>query len=302
MESLRLDDKTAIVTGAGRGLGRAHALLLASRGAAVVVNDVGVSVAGTGQAAGPAESVVEEILAAGGRAVADTHSVSEPDAGATLVELARSSFGSVDIIVNNAGIARPAPVQHINPADVIEEMEVHLIGPMSLLAAAWSDLKDSGTGRVVNTASGVGAFGLAGAAGYAAAKAAVMGFTRTAALEGARHGIAVNGVAPIAQTRMAGATFGDLSAHLDPDLVASVVLWLCHPTCPANGETFSAGGGRVARIIVAPTRGIHVKGLSAEDVAAAAPALLADLAAIEMADAMTETELIRAGVEGQGTA
>ena len=176
--------------------------------------------------------------------------MAEPDPGVTLVELARSWFGPVEIIVNNAGIARPAPVQQINPADVIEEVEVHLIGPMSLLAAAWGDLKDSEAGRVVNTASGVGAFGLAGAA---AAKAAVMGFTRTAALEGARHGIAINAVAPIAQTRMAGATFDDLSAHLDPDLVASVVLWLCHPTCPANGETFPpVAGGLLASSSLPP--------------------------------------------------
>lgn len=278
---LRFDGATAIVTGAGRGLGRAHASLLAARGARVVVADVG-----------GADAVAAEIVADGGEAVAATGSVAEPTEAERIVAVARDAYGPVDIVVNNAGISRPEPFGKLTLDNLHAELSVHLVGTMLVTKAAWGDLRASERGAVVNTTSGVGLFGMAGAVSYAAAKMAIVGATTTMALEGARHGIRVNAVAPIARTAMAGEVFADLTPLLDPELVSSVVAWLAHPDCQLNGQVLSAGGGRVARVAIEVGLGELVHGLTPEDVAAIAPTVLAQ-PTTAMTDAMAEVELIR---------
>ncbi len=289
MDELRFDGVTAIVTGAGRGLGRAHAILLAARGARVVVADVGRDADGVPLA----DTVAREIVAAGGEAAGCVGSVAAPHDVERIVATARSAYGGVDIVVNNAGIARPAPLRSLSVDALQEEFAVHTEGTILVTQAAWADLRRSGHGAVVNTTSGVGLFGLAGATGYAAAKMAIVGATKVAALEGARHGIRVNAVAPMARTAMAGEVFGDLTPLLDPELVSSVVVWLAHPSCLLNGQVVSAGGGRVARVAIEVGAGAFAAGLTPEDVGRLAPAFLAE-PTVGLTDAMAETGLIRA--------
>ena len=242
MDEFRFDGATAVISGAGRGLGRAHAVLLAARGARVVVADVARDASGVALA----ELVAKEIVTLGGEAVACVGSVADAGDVERIVMTARAAYGGVDVVVNNAGIARPASLRTVTLEALHEELAVHTLGTILLTQAAWMDLGRSGHGAVVNTTSGVGLFGLAGAIGYSAAKMAVIGATKVMALEGERHGIRVNAIAPMARTAMAGETFGDLTPVLHPDLVASVVAWLAHPSCSLNGEVISAGGGRVA--------------------------------------------------------
>jgi NAD(P)-dependent dehydrogenase (short-subunit alcohol dehydrogenase family) len=285
---LRFEGATAIVTGAGRGLGRAHAMLLAERGARVVIADVGRD-----ESAGAlAELVAEEIAALGGEAVACVGSVADADDVERIVETARSAYGAVDVLVNNAGIARPAPVRSVTVDALEEEFAVHTIGTIAMTKAAWTDLRESATGSVVNTTSGVGLFGMAGALGYAAAKMAVIGATKVMALEGARHGIRVNAIAPMARTDMAGDVFTDLTPILDPELVSSVVVWLAHPSCALSGEVISAGGGRVARVAIQVGEGILIDGLTPEDVDRCAPDFL-DQPTMDITDALAEADVIR---------
>jgi len=255
----------------------------------VVVVDVGRSEAGVPLA----DTVAREILAAGGDAIGCVGTVAEPAGAERIVATARSAYGGVDIVVNNAGIARPAPLRRLSLDALHEELAVHAEGTILVTQAAWDDLRRSERGAVVNTTSGVGLFGLAGATGYAAAKMAIVGATKVAALEGARHGVRVNAVAPMARTAMAGDVFGDLTPLLDPELVSSVVAWLAHPSCQLNGEVISAGGGRVARVAIEVGAGAFAAGLTPEDVARLAPAFLAE-STVALTDAMAETELIRA--------
>jgi NAD(P)-dependent dehydrogenase (short-subunit alcohol dehydrogenase family) len=288
MDELRFDGATAIVTGGGRGLGRAHALLLADRGARVVVADSGHDESG----APLAELSAAEIVAAGGEAVACVGSVAVADDVERILATTRRAYGGVDVVVNNAGIARPAPVRTITLEALEEELAVHTVGTILVTKAAWMDLRQS-RGAVVNTTSGVGLFGLSGALGYAAAKMAIVGATKVMAIEGARHGVRVNAVAPMARTAMAGEVFGDLTPVLHPELVSSVVAWLAHPTCPLTGEVISAGGGRVARVAIQVGQGAYAESLTPEEVARLAPAFL-DEPTVDLPDALAEAELIRA--------
>lgn len=281
MDELRFDGATAIVTGAGRGLGAAHARLLAARGARVVVADVG-----------GADEVAAQIVAAGGEAVAAPGSVADPADVERLVAAAHDAYGPIDVVVNNAGISRPESLNKLTLENLRAELDVHLVGTLLVTQAAWMDLRASSRGAVVNTTSGVGLFGLPGAVSYASAKMAVVGATRSLALEGARHGVRVNAVAPVARTAMAGDVFTDLTAVLDPELVSSVVAWLAHPGCLLSGQVISAGGGRVARVAIEVGVGELVEGLTPEDVAALAPRVPAQ-PSLPMTDAMAEVELIR---------
>ncbi|MDQ2727908.1 MAG: SDR family oxidoreductase [Actinomycetota bacterium] len=266
MSDLGFDGKVAIVTGAGGGLGRQHALLLASRGARVVVNDLGGSVRGDGSDKGPAETVVGEITDLGGEAVADGSSVATPEGGETLVNRAIDSFGRVDIVVNNAGILRDKTFHNMTP-DLLEPViDVHLKGAFYVTRPAWIKMREQGYGRVINTSSNSGVLGNFGQSNYGAAKMGLVGLTRVLAAEGAKYNIKVNAIAPLARTRMTEDLLGDAASRLDPEAVAPVVVWLAHEDVPVSGEVFSVGGGRVARFFIGMTKGHFDPKLTVESV------------------------------------
>ncbi|MCP5028348.1 MAG: SDR family NAD(P)-dependent oxidoreductase [Actinomycetia bacterium] len=269
-EQLRFDGRVAIVTGAGLGLGRAHAHLLAERGATVVVNDLGTrDMGGHGADEGPAHTVVDEITALGGRAVPDTNSVAERAGAEALVAGALEQFGRLDILVNNAGIIRNRTFLNIGDDELDPVLDVHLRGAFYVTRPAYEHMSEVGYGRIVNTSSSSGLFGFFGQSAYAAAKMALVGFTKTLAIEGARYGIKVNALAPGALTRMTGDVMGagsetaetltgeELDSAFGPHHVAPVVAWLAHEDCDLNGEILSAMGGRVGRAFVAVTPGVY---------------------------------------------
>ncbi|MGH9036896.1 MAG: SDR family oxidoreductase [Acidimicrobiia bacterium] len=266
MAEIGFEGKVAIVTGAGGGLGRQHALLLASRGAQLVINDLGGAVDGTGASTGPAQKVVEEIEAAGGVAVADTNSVASKEGGEAMVQTALDAFGRVDIVINNAGILRDKSFSNMTDELWDPVLDVHLRGAMCVTRAAWPHLREQNYGRVVCTSSAAGIFGNFGQTNYGAAKMGLVGFTRALAQEGAKYNIKANAIAPVAKTRMTEDLLGPLVDKLDPALVSPMVAWLVHEDCPVSGDIFSVGGGRVARIFVAEGPGFFKKDLSVEDV------------------------------------
>ena len=264
MADIRFDDKVAIVTGAGRGIGREHALLLASRGAAVVVNDPGVELDGSSPDGGPAKSVVEEIRVAGGRAIANTASVATLDGAADIVGTALDEFGRLDVLINNAGVQIVRPFTETTPESQQLHLDVHLTGTWRVTRAAWPHLEAAGQGRIVNTTS-TAALGLPGWSAYSSAKAGIIGLTRTLAVEGRDAGIKVNAISPGAATRMAS----DGQKHLQdvrinwaprvttPGTVAAVAAFLSHVSCPATGEVFYVGRGRLNRMVFAETEGFE---------------------------------------------
>ena len=254
------------MTGAGRGLGRAYALLLADRGASLVINDVGASTDGTGADAGPAASVAAEITAAGGSAVADTSDIATSSGAQAAVGAAVDAFGRIDILVNNAGIVRWAALPDADEPNLAAHLQVHTMGSFSTVRAAWPRMVDQGYGRIVTTTS-TGMLGLANNLSYATAKAAVIGLTRSLAVAGAPHGIKANLIAPAATTRMAG---GGAPPAMTPELVAPMAAYLAHEECPVTGEIYVAGAGRFARMFIASTPGYVHLGPAAtiEDVAA----------------------------------
>jgi NAD(P)-dependent dehydrogenase (short-subunit alcohol dehydrogenase family) len=273
---LRFDESVAIITGAGRGLGAEHARLLASRGAMVVVNDVGGAVDGSVEhgVTSPAGELVDEIRAAGGHAVADHHDVSTPESAAKIVQTALDEFGRIDIVVNNAGILRDKTFHQLDPADMQRVIDVHLLGSAWVTRAAWPHLREQGGGRVVMTTSVAGYLGNFGQANYAAAQAGLIGLTKTLAIEGGRRNIKVNAIAPGARTRMTEQVMGALAERLDPALVSPVVAMLAHESCPLNGEVLLAAGGRVARVHSAQTRGWFEASPTPESVLANIDAIL----------------------------
>ena len=267
-DQLGFDGKVAIVTGAGGGLGRSHALMLASRGALVVVNDLGGAVDGTGSDKGAAERVVEEITAAGGEAVADTNSVSTPEGGAAIVQSAVEAFGKVDIVINNAGILRDKAFHNLTPDLLDPVIDVHLKGAFNVSQPAFVRMREQGYGRIVCTSSAAGIFGNFGQTNYGAAKMGLVGLTRVLAVEGAKYNIKANAIAPLALTRMTENLLGGLGEKLDPSLISPLVTLLAHEDCPATGRIFSVGGGRVAEVFIAETQGYVNAGLTAEDLLA----------------------------------
>jgi NAD(P)-dependent dehydrogenase (short-subunit alcohol dehydrogenase family) len=266
---LRLDGRVAIVTGAGGGLGASYARQLASRGAAVVVNDLGTSVDGqSSEAGGAAEAVAAGIRAAGGRAVANTSDVADRDSAREIVSAAIDNFGGLDIVVNNAGIIRRMEFAALDFESLEAVFRVNYIGVLNVISAAWPGLCERGYGRIVNSTSSAGVLGNYAATAYGSTKAAIVGLTRVLALEGAPHGIGVNAIAPRALTRMTpGKTRGSLSAdQLSPDRVAPVVAYLAHQDCGFSGEVVAATGGHVARFFTGMTPGFADPQLSAESV------------------------------------
>jgi NAD(P)-dependent dehydrogenase (short-subunit alcohol dehydrogenase family) len=257
------EGRVAVITGAGRGIGRAHALLLADRGASVVVNDLGGSMEGVGADVDVAPSVAHEIVAAGGSAIADNSDVATAAGAQSLIHAATDQFGRLDILINNAGIIRWAGFPDADQDNLERHLAVHVAGSFNTARAAWPHMVEQEYGRIVMTTS-TGVFGLPHNLSYATAKGAVIGLTRSLATAGAAHGIKVNLIAPAAFTRMAGqsATEADPSpgpdrgaAQMSPGLVAPMVAFLSHEACPVSGEIYAAGAGRFARIFIASTRG-----------------------------------------------
>ncbi|WP_052223039.1 SDR family NAD(P)-dependent oxidoreductase [Novosphingobium malaysiense] len=277
MEELRFDGRTAIVTGAGGNpsLGRSHALLLAERGANVVVNDIGRLPAGLGyEGEANAQAVVEEIQAAGGKAVASTNSVATQEGADAIVATALEAFGTVDILVNNAGICPVVAFEEMDPADFRQTIEVNLMGTVHTCRAAWGHMKATGYGRIVNISSGSMA-GFAWQTAYAAAKGGVYSLTRALAAEGAEHGIKSNSVIPGALTRMVYAAQDEASSsfiaharqNLPPEIVSPAVAFLAHESVPFTGECIESIGGHVARFYLARTPGFDDPAMTLETLA-----------------------------------
>ncbi len=269
MGQIDYEGRVAIVTGAGGGLGRSHALLLASRGAKVLVNDLGVNRHGDGPGESMAESVVKEIGEAGGEAVANYNGVQTLEGGQAIVKSALDHWGRVDIIVNNAGILRDVSFKNLQDEQLDAVMKVHLYGAFHVTRAAWPRLRQQAYGRVVNTTSGSGLYGNFGQSNYAAAKMGLIGLTRTLAQEGVKYGITCNAVAPIAASRMTADILPpQLFERLEPAWVSPIVGYLVSEECTETGCIFYAGGGYYARVAIMEGRGVTYGSVpSVEDLA-----------------------------------
>jgi NAD(P)-dependent dehydrogenase (short-subunit alcohol dehydrogenase family) len=282
---MRFDEQVAVITGAGGGLGMQYALLLASRGARVLVNDIGGSVTGAGSDADAATAAADEILQLGGEAIADSNSVTSPEGGQAIIDAAVQAWGRVDIVINNAGIVRDAPFEEMTADRLDPLVDVHLKGAFHVSRPAWKRMREQGYGRILNTCSAAGLLGAERMSNYGSAKTGLVGLTRVLAAEGAEHNIKVNAIAPIAYTRMlahsvesagqpddpsALAILDDLVAQylqkLDPALVAPVAAFLTHRDCPVSGEIYTVGAGHVARFFIGRTKGFYSPELSVEQV------------------------------------
>lgn len=255
MADLRFDDRVAIITGAGGGLGKSHALLLASRGAAVVVNDLGGNPDGTGSGQTMAEITVKEIESAGGRAVPNFDSVATPEGGEAIVQTALDAFGRVDIVINNAGILRDKSFAKLSPEELGIVLDVHLKGAFYVTQPAFRVMKEQQFGRIVLTSSAAGVFGNFGQTNYGAAKMGLVGLSNVLALEGQKYNITSNVIAPIAKTRLTENLLGPLGEKLQPEQISGLVAYLCSEACTLSHEVFSVGGGRIARVFVGLTKG-----------------------------------------------
>ncbi|TVY03499.1 SDR family NAD(P)-dependent oxidoreductase [Mycolicibacterium porcinum] len=285
---IEFNDQVAVVTGAGRGLGRMYALELARRGAAVVVNDLGGTMAGHGSDVAVADQVVEEITAAGGTALASYDSVDSPEGGEAIVRAAVEQFGRLDAVISNAGIFNSIPFDELTAEDWRRMLSVHLDGGFYLSQPAYRVMKRQGYGRFVFIASSAGMFGQHLEAHYAAAKAGLVGLTNVIALEGAPHGILANTVLPFGVSRMVTETLGDPKVLEDngffkairPELVAPLVVYLASRDCELSHQNFSACAGRFARVFIGLSEGWMAPAdstPSADDIAAR----LAEVAATE---------------------
>lgn len=256
MDELRFDGRVAVISGAGGGLGREYALLLASRGAKVVVNDLGTSRRGEGADLGMAQAVVEEIRAAGGAAVANGDSVATAAGGTAIVDAALDAYGRIDILIHNATINRHGPFRDLSFEDFSDVIDVHLHGAFHLAKAGFPRMCDQGYGRIVLTSSIAGLYGDKNVVAYSTGKAAVIGLSNVLALEGAEHGVTSNCIVPAARTRLAEGRDTDGYPPWGPEFVAPAVGWLAHESCTASGELFIALAGRMAQAYVTETRGV----------------------------------------------
>ena len=266
MSALGYDGKVAIITGAGGGLGRQHALMMAKRGALIVVNDLGGSLDGVGSNDSAAQIVVDEIKAIGGEAVADQNTVATPEGGQAIVQTAIDTYGRVDIVINNAGILRDKAFHNMTPDLLNPVLDVHLKGAFYVTQPAFVHMREQGYGRIISTSSAAGVFGNFGQTNYGAAKMGLVGFTRVLGVEGARFNIKANAIAPLAMTRMTEDILGALKDKLAPELVSPLVAFLAHEECPVSGQLFSVGGGRVAHVFLGETNGYYSPTLTPEDV------------------------------------
>ena len=266
MSDLRFDDKVVIITGAGNGLGKSHALEFAKRGAKVVVNDLGGSAFGDGADASPAQVVVDEIKAAGGEAVANFDSVEDGD---KIVQTAMDTFGRIDVVVNNAGILRDKSFHKMTDDDWDLIYRVHVKGSYKVAHAAWPHMREQQYGRIINTASAAGIYGNFGQANYSMAKLGLHGLTQTLAIEGQKRNIFVNSIAPIAASRLTETVMpADILKNLKPEYVSPLVSYLCHESCTETGGIFEVGCGWFAKLRWERTNGLGlpVDNISAESI------------------------------------
>lgn len=257
MAEIRFDGRVAIVTGAGSGLGRAYAMLLASRGAKVVVNDLGGSVDGTGSGNTAAELVCNEIKEAGGEAVPNFNSVAEWDQAENIVKTAMDAFGKVDILINNAGILRDKSIMKMEEADWDIIQKVHLYGTFFCTKAAFPVMRENNYGRIISTASAAGLYGNFGQTNYSAAKLGIAGMMFTCKQEGAKYNICANTIVPIAGTRLTATVMPpNVLEKLRPEFVAPMVAYLSSENCTASGKMFTAGAGYFSRAAVMEGKGV----------------------------------------------
>jgi NAD(P)-dependent dehydrogenase (short-subunit alcohol dehydrogenase family) len=267
MTELRFDDRVAVITGGGRGLGRAHALLLASRGAKIVVNDPGVSMAGDVTEEGPADALVSEIRAAGGEAVASLDSVATPEGAKAIIKTATDAFGRVDILIHSAGNVRRGLLTELSYEDFESVLAVHLKGAFNMVREAMPLMTAQQYGRIVLTGSINGLYGKANNANYAMCKAAFMGLSNTAAIEGKDVNVRSNVIIPAAVTRMSEGIDTSKFPPMEPEMVAPAVGYLCHESCSVSGEMLVAMGGRIARAFIAESPGVYHPSWTIEQVA-----------------------------------
>ncbi len=256
MNDIRFDNKVAVITGAGNGLGKSHALFLASRGARVVVNDLGGTVAGTGGSRAVADAVVEEITTSGGEAVANYDTVATEEGGKRIIQTGLDAFGTVDILINNAGNVRDKSFAKMDLDDFRSLIDVHLMGAVYCTHAAWPIMREKGFGRVVMTTSSAGLYGNHGHTNYGTAKMALIGLMNSLKEEGQRYNISVNAIAPIALTRMSEpATTPQYAPLMKPEFVTAAVAWLCAPDNTDSGHIIQAGAGYYSKIEVREAAG-----------------------------------------------
>jgi len=255
MSEIRFDNRVAVITGAGGGLGKTYALELARRGAKVVVNDLGGAADGTGGGSSMADATVKEITEAGGAAVANYDSVATPEGGEAIIKTALDNFGQVDILINNAGILRDKTFVKLAPPDLKAVLAVHLEGAFYVSQPAFRVMKERGYGRLIFTASTAGIFGNFGQTNYGAAKFGLVGLSNVLAIEGAKYNIKSNAIAPIANTRMTKELLGPLADSLEPEQVTPLVCYLVSEESEITHEVFSVGGGKFSRIFVGMTPG-----------------------------------------------
>lgn len=256
--TIRLDDRVAVITGAGAGLGREYALLFAQLGAKVIVNDLGASVTGAGESHSAADEVVDQIRASGGAAVANYDNVAHPESAENIIRTAIKAFGRLDILVNNAGILRDSSFAKMTAANFDDVLRVHLYGAFYLTNAAWKLMTEQKYGRIIHTTSPAGTNGNFGQANYGAAKLGLVGMMNCLALEGRKNNVLINAIAPGALTRMTeNAPLGDLAQYLRPDLVAPAVAWLASEKCQDTGTIISAVGGFFARVQYFEAQGVQ---------------------------------------------
>jgi len=266
MTELRFDQRVVVITGAGRGLGRAYALLLASKGARVVVNDPGVSMQGEGIDTGPAQEVVNEIKAAGGEAVACTESVATATGGKAIIQAALDHYGRIDVLIHNAGNVRYGSLKELTYEDFEAVLDVHLRGAFHVVRPAFPVMCKAGYGRIVLTSSIGGFYGNHGVANYGVSKAGMIGLCNVAAIEGAAEGVKCNIIVPGAVTRMAEGIDTSAFPPMGPELVAPVVGWLAHASCSITGEMLISIAGRVAKAAIAEAPGVYRPAWSIEQV------------------------------------
>lgn len=259
--TLDFEGRVAIVTGAGRGLGRAHATLLAERGAQVVLADLAAAAGPS-----PAAEAAAEIERLGGTALVVEEDIAEAAGGERVVAAALEAFGRVDAVINNAGIVRDSSFGKLTDADLDAVLAVHLGGAFNVTRPAFRQMREQGYGRILNTTSNAGLLGNFGQSNYAAAKMGLVGLTRVLAIEGRKYGIAANALAPMGRTPMTDGIQWDVFEHFDPALVAPVAAWLVHEGCVVSGEIYSAAGGHVARFFVGLTPGYTGSSLTPEEV------------------------------------